>query len=67
MWPEARGGGNKLGAGIWWKVSHGYLCVCGVGGRVVAKSENPQDSSGCRMETGLEEMRVGQVICITSL
>lgn len=45
------------------------ICVCarGGGGGVVAKSESPQDSSGCRMENGLEEMRVGQVICITSL
>lgn len=43
--------------------------VRGVGGveAVVAKYDSPQDSSGCRMETGLEEMRVGQVICMTSL
>lgn len=44
-----------------------WIFVGGAVGGVVAKSESPQDSSGCRMENGLEEMRVGQVICTTSL
>lgn len=31
----------------------------------MVKSENPEDSSGCRMENDLEDMIVGQVICIS--
>lgn len=35
--------------------------------RAMVKSESQEDSSGCTMEDDLEEMIIGQVICISYL
>lgn len=55
--------GTKSEGGIWWKGNHGWFFSI----KVVVKSENQQDSSGYRVEYGLEKMRVAQANCISPL
>lgn len=64
VWPEPRewrGTIYELGSSPR-EATDGFLSMS-----TAVRSESQEDSSGCRMENGVEEMRVGQAIRISYL